>query len=57
MLARLRFTMKQAINEKLIILESTEVNFGQKPFDPERPTRPAPVSALAPSRGDTCADL
>lgn len=38
-----------SINEKLIIWESTEVNFGQKPFDPERLTPPALVSALAPS--------
>lgn len=43
------FTMKQAINEKLIIWESTEVNFGQKPFDPEQLTSPALVTALAPS--------
>lgn len=46
-----------AINEKLIIYESAKVNFGQKPFDPEQPTPAVPVTALAPSRGDTCADL
>lgn len=46
-----------AINEKLIISQSTKVNFGQKPFDLEQLTPPALVTALAPSRGDTCSDL
>lgn len=37
-----------AVNEKLIICESAEVNFGQKPFDSEELTPAALVAALVP---------